>query len=363
MNNIYNFSAGPAMLPKEIMLKAQNQLLNWNNLGVSILELSHRSTEFIYFFKKCIENLRYLLNIPKEYTILFCHGGARGQFSAIPMNLLNQQDTTDYICSGFWSQAAAKEAKKYCYVNVINIIQKKTCGNISLIPMKEWPIQNNSKYIHYCPNETIEGIAIEEEPIWFQNRKIIGDFSSTLLSKEINIKKYAMIYASAQKNVGVSGLTIVIIKKELLCLNNKFIPSILNYSTLYNSQSMFNTPATFSWYIAGLIFKWLINLGGVKSIEKKNNKKSSYLYHFIDHSKFYHNNIEKKYRSKMNVTFDLKNKELTNVFVKEAIEYKLLALKGHVARGGIRASLYNSMPFSGVKKLVKFMSLFEQKYH
>ncbi|CAL4321746.1 Phosphoserine aminotransferase [Buchnera aphidicola (Thelaxes suberi)] len=358
MNNIYNFSAGPAMLPKKVMVQIKKDFLNWNNLGISVLELSHRNEYFFSFFKETKNNLKKLLFIPNNYEIIFCHGGARGQFSAIPMNLVQKNDKSDYFCSGFWSYYAAEEAKKYCSPNIIDITQEID-EQKSLIPMQNWPIHSHSEYIHYCPNETIEGIAIFEEPQFEKNKIIIGDFSSTILSQQINIQNYHLIYASAQKNIGIPGLTVVIINKELLKYRKNIVPSILDYNTLYMTQSMFNTPATFSWYVAGLMLEWLIESGGIKTIEKKNKKKALYLYDFIDKTDFYNNNIDKQYRSNMNIPFFIKKQNLTNLFLKKAEENNLFGLKGHNLIGGLRASLYNAMPLKGVKKLVDFMYQFE----
>ncbi|CAL4321289.1 Phosphoserine aminotransferase [Buchnera aphidicola (Periphyllus testudinaceus)] len=360
MNFVYNFSSGPSMLPIEVMKQAKKEFLNWNNIGSSILEISHRSKEFLMLIKNSKKNLRDLLKIPKNYKILFCHGGARGQFSAIPMNLTKKNDQVDYICSGHWSKSAAKEAKKYCQANIINVSSYKNEKKF-IIPMKQWKINNESKYIHYCPNETIDGISINEEPI-FKNKHVIGDFSSTLLSRKININKYSLIYASAQKNIGTSGITIIIIKKDLIKNTNRNIPSILNYKIMLENDSLFNTPTNFSWYLSNLIFIWLKKIGGLKEIEKINTKKSNLLYKKIDSSNFYINKIKKENRSQMNVVFELKNKKLNNLFLKESKLNNLFYLKNHKIAGNMRASIYNAMPIKGVKKLVKFMSYFEKKY-
>ncbi|QCI27211.1 3-phosphoserine/phosphohydroxythreonine transaminase [Buchnera aphidicola] len=357
---IYNFSAGPAMLPEEVLKKVKKNFLNWNNIGASIIEISHRSIEFNEIIKNSKKYLKELLNIPKEYVILFCQGGARGQFSAIPMNLLNKFNCADYINSGYWSYQAFLEAKKYCFPNNI-YVREYINGKISISNMKKWLLHKNSDYIHYCPNETIEGISIYEEPN-FKDKIVIGDFSSYLLSQKINIKKYDLIYASAQKNLGPSGITIVIIKKSLLEYKNSDIPSILNYKKNFLFQSMLNTPVTFSWYIISLVLKWVKKKGGIDYFEKINIKKSNLLYQKIDDSNFYINNIHSKNRSRMNITFQLKNKKLNDLFLKEANKFGLKFLKGHKIIGGFRASIYNAMPLSGVEKLVSFMIDFENKF-
>ncbi|CAL4321331.1 3-phosphoserine/phosphohydroxythreonine transaminase [Buchnera aphidicola] len=359
MTCIYNFSAGPSMLPKEVIRKAHKEFKNWCNLGSSVLEISHRSEEFLNLIKKSKQDLRTLLKIPKNYTILFFHGGARGQFAAVPMNLTKKNKIVDYIDSGYWSRQAAQEARKYCTTNIVDVISTKKRKKI-ILPMKKWVIDNQSDYIHYCPNETIEGLSIYEEPN-FKNKKIVGDFSSTLLSRKINIKKYSLIYASAQKNIGTSGITIVILKKKLIQNNNSLTPSILDYNIALKNNSLFNTPVNFSWYLSSLVFKWLKKIGGIKEIEKRNIKKAKILYKFIDKSKLYKNNIHKNNRSCMNVIFQLRNEKLNNLFLKQSQINNLYALKNHKVFGGMRASIYNAMPIKGIKKLIKFMSNFEKK--
>lgn len=359
MKKIFNFSAGPSMLPKEVLIKAKKELCNWNNLGTSIMEISHRSGEFIKLTEEIEEDIRDLLNIPNSYKVLFCHGGGRGQFSAVPLNILKKNKNADYIDSGFWSQSAIKESKKYCLPNIIDV-KIKYKKMIKIIPMKNWILNNNSEYIHYCPNETINGIAIDEEPKF--NKPVIADFSSTILSKPIIINNYDLIYASAQKNIGPSGITLVIIKDDLLGYARTELPSILNYQLLAKHKSMFNTPPTFSWYLAGLVFKWLKKQGGLKEINKLNKIKSNLLYNTIDKSNFYCNNIYPKNRSRMNIPFKIKDSKLNDIFVKKAFHAGLHSLRGHKVVGGIRASIYNAMPLDGVKKLIDFMKYFENKY-
>ncbi|CAL4321234.1 3-phosphoserine/phosphohydroxythreonine transaminase [Buchnera aphidicola] len=359
-NIIYNFSAGPAMLPKEVLVNVKKDFLNWDNIGTSVIEISHRSQEFSKIIKNTENDLRELLSVPKNYIILFCSGGARGQFSAIPMNFQNSFNITDYVDSGYWSNSAMLEAKKYCTVNHIPV-KNNYNGIIKVLPMEKWKLSNESSYVHYCPNETIEGIAIHEEP-FFEKKTIIGDFSSSLLSRKININRYSFIYASAQKNLGPSGITVIIMKKNMLQSSQPFTPSILNYKTIFMHQSMFNTPVTFSWYVMSLVLKWMKKKGGVDYFEKNNQKKSKLLYQKIDNSEFYINRIHKKNRSWMNVIFNLYDEKLNEKFLTEAHKYGLKFLKGHKIIGGFRASIYNAMPMSGVKKLIKFMSNFEKKF-
>ncbi len=360
MNAIYNFSAGPAMIPKDVLYQARKELQNWKKSGSSIMEISHRSEEFIQVALEAEKDLRDLLNIPDSYKVLFCQGGARGQFSAVPMNLLSNIKNTDYIESGYWSQCALIEAKKYCLPRSI-FIRKTINKKISLLPMSKWNISQNSAYIHYCPNETIDGLSIYEEPI-FDNKIIVGDFSSFILSRSINIENYDLIYAGAQKNIGPAGITIIIIRDKLIRHSSKISPSILDYQRISENNSMFNTPPTFSWYLSGLVFKWLKKQGGVKKIEKLNQKKADLLYKKIDSSDFYINPIDNKNRSQMNVIFHLINPLFNEIFLKEAFKLGLKALKGHRIVGGMRASIYNAMPLEGIKALIRFMSDFENRY-
>ncbi|CAL1329388.1 3-phosphoserine/phosphohydroxythreonine transaminase [Candidatus Providencia siddallii] len=361
MNKIYNFSAGPAMLPVDVMKEAKKEFCNFNGLGISIIEISHREKIFIKIATETEENLRELLNIPKNYKVLFCHGGARTQFSIIPMNLLEKKTKTDYIISGYWSEYAAKEAKKYCNVNIIKIIEEKN-GKLSLKKINKWKITNDSAYIHYCPNETISGLSIHEDPLFLKNKIIIADYSSSILSKPIDVSLYGIIYASAQKNIGPSGITIVIIREDLLLRNSSITPSVFNYNILSKHKSMFNTPPTFAWYLSGMVLKWLKKQGGLQEIAKKNYEKSKLLYNTIDNSDFYFNNITKKNRSLMNIPFKTKEPKLDLIFIKEAKKQGLHSLKGHKILGGIRASIYNAMPIDGVQALVDFMNDFKYRH-
>ncbi|QJC35359.1 3-phosphoserine/phosphohydroxythreonine transaminase [Enterobacteriaceae endosymbiont of Donacia proxima] len=363
MKKIFNFSPGPATLPYEVLKQAQNELINWNNLNFSVMEISHRSNEFIDLLQNIKQDLRELINIPTQYDILFCQGGARTQFAAIPMNLLFYNEIADYANIGYWSLQAIKEAKKYCVPNIINPVKKKN-GIFYIKKIENWILNKNSKYIHICPNETIEGIAINKEPI-LQNKIIIADLSSSILAKEINVKNYGLIYASAQKNIGTAGLTLIIIKKDLIFNNHKKrqeIPSVLDYKIISKYNSMFNTPPTFSLYLSGLVLKWLKKIGGIKYISKINKKKSTLLYNAIDSSNFYINKIKPCNRSITNVTFYLKDKKKEDLFIQKAQENGLYYLKGHKIIGGIRASIYNAMPIEGIKTLVNFMNDFEKNY-
>lgn len=364
MKQIFNFSAGPSMLPEQVSIQIKQELQNWHNLGISVMEISHRSTEFMRLAQNAQQNLRILLDIPCNYKILFCHGGARAQFSAIPMNLLQKStDHIDYINTGYWGYNAAEESKKFCNPNIVHVLTKTEKQLWSIKPISYWTVSKNSNYLHYCPNETVNGLSIDDIPNDF-DKTIIADCSSMLLSRPLQINRFGIIYASAQKNIGIPGLTVLIIREDLINVsNNKKIPSILNYKILYDNRSMFNTPVTISWYIADLIFKWLKAQGGLKIIQSHNQTKSNLLYHTIDTDDFYYNTITPKNRSHMNVTFFLKDECLNSTFLKESKNCGLYGLQGHKAVGGMRASLYNAMPLIGVRALVKFMKQFSKKYN
>ncbi|WWO95751.1 MAG: 3-phosphoserine/phosphohydroxythreonine transaminase [Candidatus Dasytiphilus stammeri] len=361
MLEVYNFSAGPAMIPKEVLAKAKEDLLSWKGLGTSILEISHRSKEFFQVVEESEQDIRDLMEIPLEYKVLFCHGGARAQFSAVPLNLLSHpNNSADYVDSGYWSSRASKEAQKYCNPNVIDV---KTIvdGKHSIIPLSKWDISEKSYYVHYCPNETINGIAIHEEP-HIKDKIMVADCSSVILSRPIDINNYGLIYAGAQKNIGTAGLAVIIIHEDLLENAQREVPSILNYKLQAQNNSMFNTPPTFSWYITGLVLKWLKEQGGLEIISQRNQQKAELLYNNLDKSDFYINDVAAQYRSVMNVTFQLSNSKLEKIFFQKADLLGLRMLKGHQSVGGIRASLYNAMPITGVKKLIEYMKYFELKY-
>ncbi|MFT5755607.1 MAG: phosphoserine aminotransferase [Alteromonadaceae bacterium] len=358
MSEVFNFCAGPAMLPKEVMKKAQAEFINWQGTGCSIMELSHRSKEFMAVAAKAEADLRDLMSIPDNYSVLFCHGGGRGQFSAVPLNLLPAGKSADYIISGSWSKAAAEEAGNYGDVNVINVVNQVE-GETQVLPCEQWGLNPDAAFVHYCPNETVDGIEMFNIPAT-NGVPLVADMSSTILSHEIDVKKFSLIYAGAQKNIGPSGLSIVIVRNDLLGNAQKTTPCIMNYKLLADNDSMYNTPPTYAWYLAGLVFQWLKELGGVSAIEKLNAEKAALLYHTIDNSDFYKNDIAKESRSQMNVPFWLKDESLNKIFLEEAEQNGLFALKGHRLVGGMRASIYNAMPIEGVKKLVSFMKKFEE---
>lgn len=357
MEPIYNFSAGPASLPKPVMEQAQREFLNWNDLGTSVMEISHRSKQFLKVAADAEQDLRDLLSIPDNYKVLFCQGGARAQFAAVPMNLLGEAKTADYIDGGYWAASAVAEAKKYCEPTVFNATTTLE-GKTAILPASEWVLSADAAYVHFCPNETIDGIEINDLPV--TDKPIVADMSSTILSREIDVSKYGVIYAGAQKNVGPAGLCIVIVRDDLLEFARKELPSILNYKVLFEKDSMFNTPPTYAWYLSGLVFKWLRENGGLAAMEKVNRKKAETLYQYIDQSDFYRNNVHPNNRSLMNVPFQLAKPELDGLFLEQAEARGLQALKGHRAVGGMRASIYNAMPLEGVQALVAFMQEFEK---
>ncbi|GKW02286.1 3-phosphoserine/phosphohydroxythreonine transaminase [Pectobacterium carotovorum] len=360
MTQIFNFSAGPAMLPVEVLRRAEQELCNWNGLGTSVMEISHRSKEFMQVAAESEQDLRDLLKIPSNYKVLFCHGGARAQFAAVPLNLLGERSTADYIDGGYWAHSAINEAEKYCTPNVIDV--KTRVGDLRGIkPMREWKLSDDAAFVHYCPNETIDGIAIEEEPD-FGDKIVVADYSSSILSRRIDVSRYGVIYAGAQKNIGPAGLTLVIVREDLLGKARRELPSILDYQVLADNDSMFNTPPTFAWYLSGMVFKWLKEHGGLAEMEKRNQEKADLLYSAIDGNGFYRNDVAVANRSRMNVPFLLADSALDNVFLEESVAAGLHALKGHRVVGGMRASIYNAMPLEGVKALTEFMADFARRH-
>ncbi|KNC91071.1 3-phosphoserine/phosphohydroxythreonine transaminase [Trabulsiella odontotermitis] len=359
MTQVYNFSSGPAMLPAEVLKLAQQELCDWHGLGTSVMEISHRGKEFIQVAEEAEKDFRDLLNIPSNYKVLFCHGGGRGQFAGIPLNLLGDKTTADYVDAGYWAASAVKEAKKYCTPNVIDA--KVTIDGLRAVkPMREWQLSDNAAYLHYCPNETIDGIAIHETPD-FGDAIVTADFSSSILSHPLDVSRYGAIYAGAQKNIGPAGLTLVIVRDDLLGKAQTACPSIIDYTVLSENDSMFNTPPTFAWYLAGLVFKWLKKQGGVAAMDKINQQKAELLYSSIDHSDFYRNDVAPANRSRMNIPFQLADSALDKLFLEESFAAGLHALKGHRVVGGMRASIYNAMPLEGVKALTDFMQDFERR--
>ncbi len=360
MTQTYNFSSGPAMLPVEVLRRAEQELTNWHGLGTSVMEISHRSKEFLKVAEEAKQDLRDLLKIPANYKVLFCHGGARAQFAAVPGNLLGEATTADYVDGGYWAHSAIKEAEKYCTPRTLSVKTTRD-GKRAILPMSQWELSSDAAYLHYCPNETIDGIAIDEQPD-FGDKIVVADLSSTILSRPLDISRYGVIYAGAQKNIGPAGLTIVIVRDDLLGNARQSVPSILDYQVLAENDSMFNTPPTFAWYLSGLVFKWLKEKGGVGEIDKINQAKADLLYGLIDQNLFYSNDVAVENRSRMNVPFHLADAVLDALFLEESFKAGLHALKGHRVVGGIRASIYNAMPLEGVKSLTEFMADFARRH-
>lgn len=358
MSRSFNFCAGPAALPEAVLAKAQSDLLNWQGRGLSVMEMSHRSEEFVGIATAAEQNLRKLLNISDDYGVLFLQGGATQQFSAIPLNLLNGAKTANYLNTGQWSKKAIKEAGKYCDVNVV---ASSEAGNFANIPAREsWNVDEAGAYFHYTPNETIGGVEFFAEPE--VDMPLVADMSSTILSRSIDVNRYGLIYAGAQKNIGPSGLTIVIVRRDLLGNAHGLTPSMLDYKVHDGADSMSNTPPAFAWYMAGLVFEWLLEQGGLSAMEEINLRKSGKLYDFIDEHPFYANPVAKDCRSRMNVPFTLADSELDKKFLAESEAEGLLNLKGHRSVGGMRASIYNAVPEAAVDTLIDFMRNFASKY-
>ncbi|MGL5291425.1 MAG: 3-phosphoserine/phosphohydroxythreonine transaminase [Vibrionaceae bacterium] len=358
MDPVYNFCAGPAMLPSAVLQKVQAQLCNWQNLGRSVMEISHRDELFLALVAKAEQNLRTLLSIPENYHVLYAHGGARGQFAAVPLNLLGDKPQADYVNSGYWAQSAIAEAKKYCTPNEVEI-RTTLEGKKALLAPSQWRLDEKSAYVHFCSNETIDGVEISALPSTYL--PIVADMSSNILSKPLDVSKFGVIYAGAQKNIGPAGLTLVLVRDDLLGKVRKVTPSILDYSTLVAKESMFNTPPTFAWYLAGEVYEWLLAQGGLAAVELRNAQKAALLYDAIDSCDFYHNNVHASCRSRMNVPFTLSDSRLDALFLQKASAQGLVALKGHRDAGGMRASIYNAMPYAGVQALANFMHEFAKE--
>ena len=356
MSRIFNFSAGPAMLPAEVMARAGDEMLDWHGSGMSIMEMSHRGKEFISVYEEAERDLRELLGIPAHYKVLFLQGGATLQFAQIPMNLLHGKGKADYVVTGEWSKKAVKEAKNYCDVAIAASSEDK---NFTYAP-KKWNVRPDAAYVHYCSNETIGGVEFHQV-IDVKNTPLVADASSHFLSRPLDVSKFGLIYAGAQKNAGPAGLTFVIVRDDLIGKAAKGTPTVMDYKLQADADSMLNTCPTYSIYVAGLVFKWLKQQGGLAGIEKKNIEKSKLLYDFLDQSAFFKNPVAKEDRSRMNIPFTLKNSSLDDAFLKGAAQRGMVQLKGHRSVGGMRASIYNAMPVEGVRALVEYMKDFEAK--
>jgi len=352
----FNFSAGPAMLPTAVIERAQQEMLEWNGSGMSVMEMSHRGKEYMSIAAKAEADLREVMAIPDNYKVLFLQGGASAQFAMIPLNLLGDKQSADYINTGMWSKKAIAEAKRY---GAVNIAAETSDTGFTTVPTQDQlKLDPNAAYVHYTPNETIGGVEFDYIPET-GDVPLIADMSSTILSRPIDVTKFGMIYAGAQKNIGPAGLCIVIIREDLLGKARDITPTMFNYAIHAENDSMYNTPPTYSWYMAGLVFEWIKEQGGLEAMAAVNKRKADKLYAAIDASDFYGSPVAKNARSWMNVPFTLANADLDADFLKGASERGLVTLKGHRSVGGMRASIYNAMPEEGVDALVAYMQEFE----
>jgi phosphoserine aminotransferase len=364
MTRVFNFSPGPATLPEPVLRQAAREMLDWNGSGMSVMEMSHRGKEFIGIHAQAESLLRELMGIPANYKVLFMQGGAIGENAIVPMNLIGRPSTgsgqatgsADYVLSGDWSKKSMKEAKTY---GTINIAASGEASGFTALPKQgEWKLDPNASYVHICANETIGGVEFHWTP---DTGKVplVADMSSNILSRPIDVSKYGLIYAGAQKNMGPSGLTVVIVRDDLIGHALPITPSAFDYKQQADNDSMYNTPPTYAIYIAGLVLQHVKALGGMQAMQEHNRAKAALLYDFLDGSKFFSNNVARQDRSLMNVPFFLKDKALDEAFLKGAQAKGMIQLKGHRSVGGMRASIYNAMPLEGVKALVAYMKEFE----
>ncbi|MCP5276990.1 MAG: 3-phosphoserine/phosphohydroxythreonine transaminase [Thiobacillus sp.] len=359
MERIYNFSAGPAVLPRDVLVQAGDELVNWQGCGMSVMEMSHRGKEYMGIQAQAEADLRELMGIPANYKVLFLQGGASSQFAMVPMNLMRGKASADYLNTGEWSKKAIKEARKFGGVNVVASSEDK---NFSYAPAQDaWKLDTNAAYVHYTPNETIGGVEIFWTPET-GDVPLVADMSSCILSRPMDISKFGVIYAGAQKNIGPAGVTVVIVRDDLIGQCMAGAPTMYDYKTHADNESMYNTPPTYGIYIAGLVFKWLKAKGGLVEMEKQNIAKANLLYGYMDATEFYNSPVAVENRSRMNVPFTLKDAALDEAFLKGAKERGLVQLKGHRSVGGMRASIYNAMPVEGVQALVDYMKTFEKSH-
>ena len=359
MSRIYNFSAGPSAFPETVLKQAQQEMLEWRDSGMSIMEMSHRGKHFSIIAEELEADLRTLLTVPENYKVLFFQGGASAQFSLLPQNILNGNSKACYLNTGAWSDKAISDAKAYCDV-VVSASSGST--NFTTIPdAATWNIDKQAAYLHYTSNETIHGVEFQSCPD-SQGLPLVCDMSSNILSRKIDVSEYGLIYAGTQKNMGPAGVTVVIVRDDLIGHALKTVPPVFNYAEQAKHQSMLNTPPTYSWYLVGLVLKWLQGQGGVEAIEEHNISKAALLYQAIDRSTLYSNPVEIASRSRMNVPFILADESLDKPFLAAAEANGLVALKGHRLLGGMRASIYNAMPVDGVLALIAFMAEFERTH-
>lgn len=358
MTRKYNFCSGPATLPVEVLEQAREELLDWQGKGMSVMEMSHRSDEFVAIAAEAERDFRELLQVPDNYRVLFLQGGATAQFSMVPLNLLRGRESADYIDTGIWSRKAIDEAKRYARVNVA--ASAKADNYLKIPDPAGWALDPQAAYVHYTPNETIGGVEFSWVPET-GDVPLVADMSSTLLSRPLDVTKFGCIYAGAQKNIGPAGLTIVVVRDDLIGQALPVTPVGMDYKVAADNGSMYNTPPTFAWYLAGLVFKWLKRQGGLDAMAEINRRKAEKLYQAIDASAFYDNPIDPSCRSWMNIPFRLRDESLNAKFLQEAEAAGLLNLQGHRSVGGMRASIYNAMPEAGVDRLIEFMLEFERR--
>ncbi|WP_150548943.1 3-phosphoserine/phosphohydroxythreonine transaminase [Pseudomonas marincola] len=355
----FNFCAGPAALPEAVLQRAQSELLDWQGRGLSVMEMSHRSDEYLAISGKTEQDLRDLLTIPNDYKVLFLQGGASQQFAEIPLNLLPEDGVADYIDTGIWSKKSIDEAKRYGHINVA--ASAKPYDYFAIPGQNEWQLSKDAAYVHYASNETIGGLQFDWIPE-VGDVPLVADMSSDILSRPLDVSKYGLIYAGAQKNIGPSGLVVAIVREDLLGRARSSCPTMLNYKIAADNGSMYNTPATFSWYLSGLVFEWLKEQGGVEAMELRNRAKKELLYGAIDSSELYSNPVATNARSWMNVPFRLADDRLDKPFLAGADARGLLNLKGHRSVGGMRASIYNAVGLDAVQALVAYMAEFEKEH-
>ncbi|WP_434114152.1 3-phosphoserine/phosphohydroxythreonine transaminase [Methylocaldum sp. GT1TLB] len=359
MARVYNFSAGPSMLPEPVLLRAREELPDWHSTGMSIMEMSHRGKDFVAVAEKSEADLRELLTIPANYKVLFLQGGATGQFAAVPMNLLRGKFKACYVNTGLWSEKAVSEAERYCSVAIA--ASSKESGFTTVPPRSDWRIDPDAAYLHYTANETIGGVEFQDVPD-SAGLPLVCDMSSNILSRPLDVGRFGLIYAGAQKNMGPAGIVVVIAREDLIGQALTGTPSIFDYKKQADSGSMLNTPPTYNWYLLGLVLEWLRDQGGLAAVEARNIRKAEKLYAAIDGSTFYSNPIQPAYRSRMNVPFRLAKADLEKTFLAEAKAAGLVNLEGHRSVGGFRASIYNAMPEEGVDALIEFMREFERRH-
>ncbi|WP_312516239.1 3-phosphoserine/phosphohydroxythreonine transaminase [Massilia sp.] len=358
MTRIFNFSAGPAVLPTEVLQQAASEMLDWHGSGMSVMEMSHRGPEFSSIHRQALDDLRELLNVPANYRILFQQGGGLGQNAIVPLNLAGRRPdpVVDFVHTGSWSGKSIKEAARYARVNVA---ASSEADRFARVPAREsWRLSPGASYLHICTNETIDGVEYPDAPEIGPDAPIVADMSSHILSRQIDVSKYGVIFAGAQKNIGPAGLTLVIVREDLLDYASPQCPSAFNWKTCAEHDSLYNTPPTYAIYIAGLVFAWLKQQGGVAAIEARNIEKARLLYAALDADDFYQNRVAPEFRSRMNVPFYLRDEALNEQFLAGAKARGLLQLKGHKSVGGMRASIYNAMPIEGVQALVDYLNEF-----